>query len=118
MTATLKITPEAPSTTALSLHNVRHAYDGHAVVKGVDLNVAPGEVVCLLGPSGCGKTTLLRIAAGLEVLQEGSVALDDVYIAAPGQRHVPPEKRNVGLAFQDSALFPHSDRIGKRYFWA
>lgn len=112
MTATLKVTErraaeEAPGSSALTLRNVRHAYDGHTVVKGVDLSVAPGEVVCLLGPSGCGKTTLLRIAAGLEVLQEGSVYLEDIYIAGPGQRHVPPEKRNVGLAFQDSALFPH-----------
>ncbi|MBE0401044.1 MULTISPECIES: ABC transporter ATP-binding protein [Halomonas] len=107
MTATLKVTQAASHSTALTLHNVRHAYDGHTVVKGVDLSVAPGEVVCLLGPSGCGKTTLLRIAAGLEVLQEGSVTLDDTYIAMPGQRHLPPEKRNVGLAFQDSALFPH-----------
>ncbi|CAM3635619.1 MULTISPECIES: ABC transporter ATP-binding protein [Halomonas] len=107
MTATLKVIQPASNSTALTLHNVRHAYDGHTVVKGVDLSVAPGEVVCLLGPSGCGKTTLLRIAAGLEVLQEGSVTLDDTYIAMPGQRHLPPEKRNVGLAFQDSALFPH-----------
>ena len=112
MTATLKVIERrdaeaATRSSALTLHNVRHAYDGHTVVKGVDLSVAPGEVVCLLGPSGCGKTTLLRIAAGLEALQEGSVSLEDIYIAGPGQRHVPPEKRNVGLAFQDSALFPH-----------
>tara|TARA_R110002012_G_scaffold29142_3_gene90323 strand:+ start:1904 stop:3007 length:1104 start_codon:yes stop_codon:yes gene_type:complete len=107
MTATLKFADATATPTALTLHNVYHAYDGHAVVKGVDLSVNPGEVVCLLGPSGCGKTTLLRIAAGLEQLQEGSVALEGVAIATPGRRHLPPEKRNVGLAFQDSALFPH-----------
>ncbi|TFH85832.1 ABC transporter ATP-binding protein [Billgrantia azerbaijanica] len=93
--------------TALSMQGVHHAFGKREVVKGVDLDVAPGEVVCLLGPSGCGKTTLLRIAAGLEVLQQGRVALNGGDIAVPRARHVPPEKRNVGLAFQDSALFPH-----------
>ncbi|GHE22139.1 ABC transporter ATP-binding protein [Halomonas urumqiensis] len=89
------------------MHDVHHAYDNIEVVSGVDLTVAPGEVVCLLGPSGCGKTTLLRIAAGLEALQHGSLALEGQQVAAPGRRHLPPERRNVGLAFQDSALFPH-----------
>jgi len=107
MTATLKAVDVAAPTHALALHNVRHSFDGNNVVKGVDLEVKPGEVVCLLGPSGCGKTTLLRIAAGLETLQEGSVELDGQIIARPGMRHLPPEKRSVGLAFQDSALFPH-----------
>ncbi|RUR34949.1 ABC transporter ATP-binding protein [Vreelandella andesensis] len=107
MTATVSLSDVSAPASALSLRGVQHTFTANKVVKGIDLDIAPGEVVCLLGPSGCGKTTLLRIAAGLEVVQEGSVSLDGLSIAAPGKRHVPPEKRNVGLAFQDSALFPH-----------
>ncbi|EPC02758.1 ABC transporter [Litchfieldella anticariensis FP35 = DSM 16096] len=91
----------------LAMREVRHAYGKHVALKNINLEMAPGEVVCLLGPSGCGKTTLLRIAAGLEVLQQGEVVINGRRIGVPGGRHVPPEKRNVGLAFQDSALFPH-----------
>lgn len=107
MTATASHLDLAAPASALALHDVHHRFAANHVVKGINLDISPGEVVCLLGPSGCGKTTLLRIAAGLEVLQEGAVSLEGQPIAAPGQRHVPPEKRNVGLAFQDSALFPH-----------
>ncbi|HSH47531.1 MAG TPA: ABC transporter ATP-binding protein [Halomonas sp.] len=90
------------------MHNIRHAYDdGHVAVEHVDLEVRQGEVVCLLGPSGCGKTTLLRIVAGLERVQQGSVTLNGKVVGQAGMRHLPPEKRNVGLAFQESALFPH-----------
>lgn len=99
--------PFTSGATALSMRGIHHAFGKNEVVKGVDLEVLPGEVVCLLGPSGCGKTTLLRIAAGLETLQQGSVTLEDREVARSGGRHVPPEKRSVGLAFQDSALFPH-----------
>ncbi|WP_425552750.1 ABC transporter ATP-binding protein [Halomonas cibimaris] len=106
-TATRHTTETAAPVAALSLSDVHHHFGRHPVVKGVNLSVEPGEVVCLLGPSGCGKTTLLRIAAGLEVLQEGRVGLEGETVAAPERRHVPPEKRSVGLAFQDSALFPH-----------
>jgi iron(III) transport system ATP-binding protein len=91
----------------LSMEGVHHTFGRLDAVRGVDLDVAPGELVCLLGPSGCGKTTLLRIAAGLEVLQKGHVTLDGERAVVPLGRHLPPEKRNVGLAFQDSALFPH-----------
>ncbi|MEE4639098.1 MAG: ABC transporter ATP-binding protein, partial [Wenzhouxiangella sp.] len=70
-------------------------------------DVQPGEVVCLLGPSGCGKSTLLRIAASLEELQQGRVFINGEDMRSPSGRLVPPERRNVGLMFQDSALFPH-----------
>ncbi|MFM9271433.1 ABC transporter ATP-binding protein [Halomonas elongata] len=86
------------------MQDIHHAYGRHTAVAGIDLTVRQGEVVCLLGPSGCGKTTLLRIVAGLEVLQRGHVAVNGRTL---GQPHVPPERRNVGLAFQESALFPH-----------
>ena len=93
----------------LHLNNVSHAFEaGNPVVNGVSVFVAPGELVCLLGPSGCGKTTLLRVAAGLEVLQVGQVTIGE-RVVAEGRHglHVPPENRGIGLMFQDYALFPH-----------
>ena len=75
-------------------------------VKDVSLQLHPGEIACLLGPSGCGKTTLLRIAAGIEKPDHGRLLFDGQEMAGPG-RFVPPEKRNIGLMFQDFALFPH-----------
>ena len=75
-------------------------------LKGVSLDIEPGEVVCLLGPSGCGKTTLLRIASGIERPTAGRVLINDREVAGPA-RFEPPEARNVGLMFQDFALFPH-----------
>jgi len=90
----------------LSFQGIRHAYGAVQVLRGIDLSVAPGEIVCLLGASGCGKTTLLRLAAGLEPLQDGSIELGGQVIAQPG-RDVPPERRGVGFVFQDYALFPH-----------
>ena len=90
----------------LHMHGVGHAFDGHGVLDNVSLTIPEGELVCLLGPSGCGKTTLLRIAAGLERLQQGRVIIDEAVVAEPG-KHIPPEHRGIGLMFQDYALFPH-----------
>ena len=78
----------------------------HAV-DGLELNLGRGQTLAIVGESGCGKTTLLRIAAGLQVPSSGKVFLGRSLVSAPGGVQVPPEKRNVGLAFQESALFPH-----------
>ena len=92
---------------SLAFEDVHHSYGGDTEsVRGVTLQIAPGEVVALIGHSGCGKTTLLRLAAGLERPTSGRVLLDGLEIAGP-QTFVPPEKRGVGLMFQDYALFPH-----------
>jgi len=90
----------------LRLSGIRHAYGGREVLRGVDLAVGRGEILCILGPSGDGKTTLLRLVAGLEPLQAGRIELGGAVVAEPGQE-VPPEQRHVGFVFQDYALFPH-----------
>ncbi len=77
-----------------------------AIVDAVTLSVAAGQVTCLLGPSGCGKTTTLRIVAGVDRQDAGSVTLDGT-VVSDDARHDPPESRGVGLMFQDFALFPH-----------
>ncbi|MCY3779950.1 MAG: ABC transporter ATP-binding protein [Chloroflexi bacterium] len=86
----------------LSIENVSHAYEDHVSLRKVNLQVEPGEIVCLLGPSGCGKTTLLRIIAGLETALGGQVSFDGVDIS-----DTPVHRREFGLMFQDFALFPH-----------
>jgi iron(III) transport system ATP-binding protein len=78
------------------------------VVDGLSLQLARGEVGCLLGPSGCGKTTVLRAIAGFEPLQAGQVLLDGQLLSSAALT-LPPERRGVGMMFQDYALFPHLD---------
>ena len=90
----------------LEFENVSKQFGRTAAVVDVSLQLHPGEIACLLGPSGCGKTTLLRIAAGIEKPDQGRLLFDGQEMAGPG-RFVPPEKRNIGLMFQDFALFPH-----------
>jgi iron(III) transport system ATP-binding protein len=75
-------------------------------VRGVTLDVMAGEILTLLGPSGCGKTTMLRLIAGFEVPDEGSIHVGGRRVAGGGS-WVPPEARGVGMVFQDYALFPH-----------
>ncbi|MGH8935508.1 MAG: ABC transporter ATP-binding protein [Acidimicrobiia bacterium] len=70
------------------------------------LEVTPGSILGLLGPSGCGKTTALRVMAGFEHPDAGTVEVGGRLVAGPG-RFVPAERRRVGMVFQDYALFPH-----------
>lgn len=90
----------------LALKSISHRYGGTLAVDAASLEVADGEIVCLFGASGCGKTTLLRIAAGLERLQSGSVSIGGNSVAGPG-KHTPAERRPTGFVFQDYVLFPH-----------
>jgi len=74
---------------SLRLSGIRHAYGPREVLRGIDLETGPGEILCLLGPSGDGKTTLLRLVAGLEPLQAGRIELNGTVLAEPG-RELPP----------------------------
>jgi len=72
------------------------------VLKGIDLDIAPGEFITVLGPSGCGKTTLMRIVAGLERQDAGSVEIDGRQVDS-----LRPDERNIAMVFQSYALYPH-----------
>lgn len=90
----------------LTLQHVVIAYNAYTVVKDVNFALMPGQIGCLLGPSGCGKTTLLRAIAGFEQLKSGSISLQQKQVSS-AQKHLNPELRQVGMVFQDFALFPH-----------
>lgn len=89
-------------TPLLTLRGIRKSFSDTEVLRGIDLDVLPGEFLTLLGPSGCGKTTTLRIVAGLEAPDAGRVLLGGQDITA-----LPPEKRALNTVFQNLALFPH-----------
>lgn len=86
----------------VELRNITHAFAGQVVLNNVSLEAADGEMLSILGPSGCGKTTLLRIVAGLLTPDSGAVLFD-----GKDMTDVPPEKRGVGMVFQNYALFPN-----------
>lgn len=90
----------------LTLDNLACGYHQHAVVKDLSLELAAGEIACLLGPSGCGKTTTLRAIAGLEPVTGGSIHIQGRQVSSRS-RQLPPEKRGLGMVFQEHALFPH-----------
>ena len=90
----------------LEIKSLTKVYDNTKVVDAVSLSVLPGQITCLLGPSGCGKSTTLRMIAGVEPQSSGEVWVDGEMISGRGFSE-PPEKRYIGLIFQDFALFPH-----------
>ncbi len=98
--------PAPTRTTALACRGLVKRYGTTVAVDGVDLEVPRGSLTALLGPSGCGKTTVLRMVAGLLAPDAGEIVIDGRTVA-DRSTSVPPEKRPVGLVFQDYALFPH-----------
>src|SRR5215510_143596 len=86
----------------VSLENVGKSFGAVRALRGLSLEIAPGELVALLGPSGCGKTTALRILAGFETADSGSVLVDGKDISA-----VPAARRDMGMVFQSYSLFPN-----------
>ena len=91
----------------VTVSGVSKSFDGStSVLEAVDVSVVGGATLALLGPSGCGKTTLLRIIAGLEVPDAGTVVVGGRTLTGPGEL-VAPERRQMGMVFQDWALFPH-----------
>ncbi len=86
----------------VDIRNIRKAYGGFLALDDVSLDIAPGEFVTLLGPSGSGKTTLLNVLAGFVRPDSGSITIDGTEFLT-----LPPHKRNLGMVFQNYALFPH-----------
>lgn len=86
----------------LLLAGVHKSYGKTAAVRNLDLHIAAGELVALLGPSGCGKTTTLRMVAGFERPDAGTIRIGATEVTS-----LPPHKRNLGMVFQNYSLFPH-----------
>ena len=91
---------------AIGATGIHKAFGRTSAVAGASLSVGRGELVAVLGPSGSGKTTLLRVIAGFEVPDAGTVTIGDRLVAGDGTWEE-PDRRRVGMVFQDGALFPH-----------
>jgi iron(III) transport system ATP-binding protein len=91
---------------AIQCREISKKFGQVQAVDRVNLALAKGQFLALLGPSGCGKTTTLRLLAGFEAVDDGSINIGGRVVNGPGV-FTPPEKRSVGLVFQEYALFPH-----------
>ena len=91
----------------LSVSDLKISFEDNHVLDGFNLNLESGDIFALLGDSGSGKSSALRFIAGLERAHLGSVALDGNNLSDGGAHSVKPELREIGMVFQDYALFPH-----------
>jgi iron(III) transport system ATP-binding protein len=95
-----------PRTAAIHCHRLTKRFGAAIALDDFELEVPPGSILALLGPSGCGKTTALRVVAGFDRPDRGSVEIAGRTVV-DDTKSVPPERRRVGMVFQDYALFPH-----------
>ncbi len=91
----------------IDLDRVSKSFGARVAINQLSLHIERMERLVLFGPSGCGKTTVLRLLAGLEVPEQGSIRIDGRLVASAGTNIVPPERRDLGMVFQDLALWPH-----------
>ncbi len=91
----------------VELNNVSKFYDGITVLDNISIDIASGERIVILGPSGCGKTTILKLIAGFIAPEKGSISIAGELVSENGKIIKPPEQRNLGMVFQDLALWPH-----------
>src|SRR5690349_16398179 len=102
--------------TMIEFRAVTKEYHGRAVLQSLSLKVEEGERVVLFGPSGCGKSTVLRLIAGLDMPDRGDIFLDGELVAAGRKNLREPERRALGMVFQDLALWPHMTVAGNIEF--
>lgn len=95
-----------PADPMLQIAGALRRFSDEFALGPLDLAIAPEEIICLVGHSGCGKSSLLRLIAGLDRAERGSIRLNGVELAGPNT-FVEPEERQIGFVFQDYALFPH-----------
>ena len=93
-------------TTMLEVKGLAKSFDGHTVLHDIDLDLQSGTTTAVVGASGCGKTTLLRLIAGFETPDAGTISIAGRQVAGP-ESAVAPHRRDVGYVAQDGALFPH-----------
>jgi len=86
---------------------VSKSFGDRVAINQLSLHIERSQRLVLFGPSGCGKTTVLRLLAGLEIPEQGSIRIDGRVVESAGKNLVPPEKRDLGMVFQDLALWPH-----------
>lgn len=92
---------------ALEFQQVSKSYTGLAILTSVSFGIQTGERVVIHGPSGCGKTTILRLLAGFLAPDSGKVLINEQVVAAECEIIIEPERRQLGMVFQDLALWPH-----------
>jgi iron(III) transport system ATP-binding protein len=97
---------ETALTTLLEVNDIECRHGERVIVRGLSMSVSRGSLVCLLGPSGCGKTTVLRAIAGFHPVEQGEIVISG-RVCSRRDLTVAPEKRRLGMVFQDYALFPH-----------